>query len=291
MDAGLELVLAEALRLVNEGRAAMAVAHWQRLTAARPDRIDFLEQLMIALSQAGRNDEACAHYARIPKTPLLPSIEGFDEIYVQALLATGSPPAPLKRRPRMNELLRALQPTDTIDGAIAECGCFRGLSAFMLCSAIKARSAIFDGNGFHVFDSFQGLSDPMPEDDIADDTPNASVMRMMTRAGAFAATLEQVRGSLGAFPGIQFHPGWIPASFKGQAERRYRFVHVDVDLYDPTRDALEYFYPRLAPGGRIVSDDYSWPGARQALEEFARANAVELRTNDIGQALIVKRAA
>jgi hypothetical protein len=46
---------------------------------------------------------------------------------------------------------------------------------------------------------------------------------------------------------------------------------VDVDLFRPTRDALEFFYPRLVPEGTIVVDDYSWrnfPGARAGVDGF-----------------------
>ena len=47
------------------------------------------------------------------------------------------------------------------------------------------------------------------------------------------------------------------------AETRYRFVHIDVDIYEPTYACLEYFHPRMVEGGLIVIDDYgfpSWPG-------------------------------
>jgi predicted O-methyltransferase YrrM len=48
-------------------------------------------------------------------------------------------------------------------------------------------------------------------------------------------------------------------------------VHIDVDLYNPTKDSLEFFCPRLRPGGIIVCDDYgfsSCPGATAACNEF-----------------------
>src|SRR5688572_31529904 len=45
----------------------------------------------------------------------------------------------------------------------------------------------------------------------------------------------------------------------------------DVDVYQPTRDSLEYFYPRLVTGGILVCDDYGWPGARKAVDDFRPA--------------------
>ncbi len=32
--------------------------------------------------------------------------------------------------------------------------------------------------------------------------------------------------------------------------------------------AFRYFYPRLVPGGVIMSDDYNWPGAKKAIDAF-----------------------
>ena len=48
-------------------------------------------------------------------------------------------------------------------------------------------------------------------------------------------------------------------------------MHIDVDLYGPTHDSIEFFYPRLNKGGIIVCDDYmhnTCPGATKAIDEF-----------------------
>jgi len=66
-------------------------------------------------------------------------------------------------------------------------------------------------------------------------------------------------------------------------------VHIDVDLYEPTRAAFEFFHPRMAPGGVMVCDDYgfaSCPGARKAVDEYFEGKPdvpIELPS---GQALI-----
>jgi hypothetical protein len=132
------------------------------------------------------------------------------------------------------------------------------------------------------------LSEPTADDDIPDGWNNAEGLRQMSRRGYFAASLETVCANLREFPGIRFHPGWIPLTFKGVSEASYRFVHVDVDLYDPTLDAFAYFYPRLSPGGAIVSDDYSWPGARMAIDEFCAEHNLELHVTASKQAVIRK---
>jgi hypothetical protein len=42
------------------------------------------------------------------------------------------------------------------------------------------------------------------------------------------------------------------------------------------------------PGGTIVSDDFIWPGARKAIEEFCERNRLRLKTTPFDQAYLVK---
>jgi hypothetical protein len=109
-------------------------------------------------------------------------------------------------------------------------------------------------------------------------------------AGHFAASLDEVREALCAFPRIEYFPGWIPEAFPDEPGARYRFVHLDVDLFQPTRDSLEYFYPKLIPGGMIVCDDYGWPGARKAIDDFCARTGVTVQANVHLQACIVRSA-
>jgi hypothetical protein len=76
-------------------------------------------------------------------------------------------------------------------------------------------------------------------------------------------------------------------------DRRFKLVHIDVDLYQPTRDSVEFFYPRMVPGGVILCDDYGstrCPGARRAMDEFffekPEGPVVDLLN---GQGLAIKR--
>ena len=65
--------------------------------------------------------------------------------------------------------------------------------------------------------------------------------------------------------------GWIPSRFADVSAERFAFVHIDVDLYQPTRDSLTFFYERMLPGGIVLCDDYgfaSCPGALRAMDEF-----------------------
>ncbi len=212
--------------------------------------------------------------------------ERFDQTYVAALICTGSVLLPLARRLRLYVLMQLLQKTLPLSGLVAECGSFRGLSSYMLCSYMKEADPGFKGRGYRIFDSFAGLSDPGPEDAIARGNPDTRRLEVMSRRGGFAIDLGKVKNNLLEHPEIEYYPGWIPDAFPDEPKACYRFVHVDVDLYQPTLDSFEYFYPKLVPGGYIVSDDYNWPGARKAIETFVLRHRLKLRTTPTGQAYI-----
>jgi len=71
---------------------------------------------------------------------------------------------------------------------------------------------------------------------------------------------------------------------------RFSFVHLDVDLKSSTRACLEFFYPRMVPGGIILTHDYSYlAGVREAFAEFLEGRLerpVELASS---QAMLVRQ--
>ena len=48
-------------------------------------------------------------------------------------------------------------------------------------------------------------------------------------------------------------------------KRKFRFLHLDLDVYLPTLFCLEKFYNKLSKGGIILIDDFkTHPGATKA---------------------------
>ena len=90
--------------------------------------------------------------------------------------------------------------------------------------------------------------------------------------GQFDGTsLDAVRDYLSPFTQVAFHQGDVIAQLPTLAETTYRLVHVDTDLYLPTRACLDYFEPRLSRGGVIVLVDYEskrCDGVRAAVVEY-----------------------
>lgn len=220
----------------------------------------------------------------------------FNALYDAGLARSGSHPTRQtavvdKRRERFYNLLELFDQTAELPGEVVECGCWRGLGSWLLLSRQRERDPLYAGAGYHVVDSFEGLSEPQRSDRL----PASARLDEREFGGArgdFQADLAYVQRVLGEFPRVAYHRGWIPAVLGELPEARYRFVHVDVDLHDPTRGAIEYFYDRLVPAGLLVCDDYGslrWPGARKAVDEFCTSRKLRPLLLSTGQAALWRR--
>jgi len=273
-----------------ESFCSSVIASLPRTVETAPERAWAYEQIINLRIEDGRPARAPRVFKQYLGDCAPAADTAYDAMYQAGLNATGTGITPLLRRDRFFSLVQLFRKTLSLEGMVAECGCFRGLSSYLLCSTLQQADAVFDGRGYRIFDSFAGLSAPSQVDAIEGEGVQVGRLRHMTRAGNFAASLDKVKAALSQFPRIEYFPGWIPAAFPNEDGARYRFVHVDVDVYQPTRDSIEYFYPRLIPGGMIVCDDYNWPGARQAIEEVCARVGAEFATTPYTQAYIVRRA-
>lgn len=160
------------------------------------------------------------------------------------------------------DLLRDIAAHD-VAGEIVEFGVFRG-------DWLNHLYALMQGAGLQRqiwgFDSFQGLSAPSAE---CDDP--------FWKEGMFAAGLEEVRQRIRAEerPAFRLIPGYFAESLVGEAAGRLGPVclaRIDCDIYQPTRECLEYLRHRLAHGSVLVFDDWSHrldKGETRAFVEWA----------------------
>lgn len=159
-----------------------------------------------------------------------------------------------------------------VGGVMAEVGVFQGCSAKLISLGAKP-------DELHLFDTFDGL----PEPDGAE--------KKSMRRGHYAASLEAVKSYLSDQPNLVFHKGMFTGHDVSCADKRFSLVHLDVDLKEGTLACLEFFYPRMLPGGVIVSHDYSYlAGVHEAFDDFLAdkpERVVELPTS---QAMLIKAA-
>jgi O-methyltransferase len=166
-----------------------------------------------------------------------------------------------------------------IDGDVAECGVYKGASAYYLARHIVEFNL---AKKLCLFDSFEGLSVPADTDGDYWD------------AGALASSPDDVRCSLaplGHLECVELFKGWIPERFGEVSGRRFCFVHIDVDLHQPTLDSIAFFYPRMVLGGIILLDDYGFqqcPGATEAIDKFMADKPEPIVNLASGGAFIMK---
>ena len=150
----------------------------------------------------------------------------------------------------------------------------------------------YTGEGFHLIDSFKGFSRPQPEDFIPVKLgSNKAGSAPAFMEGDAAASFEQVQRVFRDFPDIGFHRGYIPDIFSRLPDTPWAFVHVDVDLHEPTLASLEYFYPRTVNGGVIICDDYGsklFPGARKAWDGYCEERNIPFVVLETGQSVLFK---
>lgn len=156
------------------------------------------------------------------------------------------------------EMLRVVK---SLEGDYAECGVYRGYSAEIIARGME-------GGTLWLFDSFCGHGDPGEFD-----------KREIHPKGRYCDTsVERVLEKLPL--GRAYRPvvGYIPDTFSAVNGEKFRFVHIDVDHYEPTKAACEFFKPRMVPGGIIRFDDYTsgdCPGARKAVDEIFESILLE----------------
>ncbi len=150
---------------------------------------------------------------------------------------------------------------DGIEGDFAELGVWRGNSA-----AVLAHFAAAAQRSLYLFDTFEGF-----------DSRDISKVDPSTQQDFGNTSMARLREVIG--PGwdvCRIAAGRFPDTVRPEHEvRKYAVVSVDCDLYQPMKAGIEFFYPRMPPGGLLLLHDYAnphWPGAKRAVDEFCAAS-------------------
>ena len=168
--------------------------------------------------------------------------------------------------------------TSELPGELVECGVFKGAS---LMRWIKFRSLLEHPFSRRVvaFDTFGAF----PEATYAPDSARRA--RFVEEGGDRSISRQDLQSLLqqqSLDQNVELVEGdilkTVPEYLERNAELRISLLHIDVDLYEPTRVCLEAFYPRVVRGGLVILDDYgAFPGANKAIEEFLGPLGVEIR--------------
>ena len=176
----------------------------------------------------------------------------------------------LKRFLALYEIFKLAMP---VKGSVVECGVFRG---FGVMSWAKLSAMLEPENltrRIYGFDSFEGF----PSTSRADDNPIAQPEAGALCADSYDELQEliieyDVDRFLGHIPKVHLVKGdvlkTIPAFVAEHRHLVVSLLFMDVDLFEPTKVALEHFVPRMPRGAVLAFDELDnpmWPGETLAL--------------------------
>ncbi len=154
-----------------------------------------------------------------------------------------------------------------VPGNIVECGVGRGRSFLYLSSL-----AFFENNKRHLFgfDSFEGFPEPKKEDNSFRNpkkgewsgTSTHDILNKLKTAGLSADYIKN---------NISLIKGFFDKTLSSYSAGPIALLHIDADLYDSYKCALETLYSKVSKGGLVLFDEYSteeWPGATKAVNDF-----------------------
>lgn len=135
--------------------------------------------------------------------------------------------------------------TDQIPGAIAEVGVHRGATSGLLHRHLPQRV-------LYLFDTFAGFPG---EDDARFRNTSIAIVKARLRDTC----------------NVEFRTGVFPETSAGLEGEKFSFILYDADKYEPAVAALEFFYPRLSPGGYFFLHDYNSPESNHAVRRATDA--------------------
>ncbi len=176
-----------------------------------------------------------------------------------------------------------------VQGSIVECGVRFGGGLFDFAQLSVILEPLNYQRKVIGFDTFEGIQEITKEDLTTDSTSKYA------QVGAFkipgiredlgeAIRLFDINRPIGHIPKIELVAGDINQTLEEYLARNSHTIvslmYLDLDLYKPTKTALELIVPRMPKGGAIVFDEVNhaeWPGETAALLEVLSLNSFRLR--------------
>ena len=161
-----------------------------------------------------------------------------------------------------------------MEGDLAEVGVYQGGSAKLICEVKRDKD-------LYLFDTFTGL----PE--VSEDDTHFGEKHWYENE--FSNTSEEaIKKLLSRYQNVHIMKGIFPESGKSIIEKKFCFVHLDVDLYKSTIESLRFFFPRMVKGGIILIHDFHSDGIQKAFKEFKNENEMRLIELTGSQAMVIK---
>jgi O-methyltransferase len=183
---------------------------------------------------------------------------------------------------RLYELWQLAAQVGHLEGDGIEVGCWRGGAGCLIAHRLGEG---VPGARMFLCDTFTGVVKAGDQDSVYrggehDDADSRGVDKLVRQLG-----LANVELLVGIFP---------EDTGAAVAERRFKFAHIDVDVYEGARDAFTWLFPRFVVGGIAAFDDYgssATDGIRSFIDRLQGHPDLAVVRNLNGQAVVIRRAA
>ena len=164
-----------------------------------------------------------------------------------------------------------------LPGCVLDLGVWKGTSLFTWSNLMETFVPFDRSRKVFGFDTFEGLQNFNKKDGKKDISAQKDI-------GGYLATEDEVQRLVEIHNSDNMIAGTkrvnlvvgdikdtIPKFLEENPGLRISLLHFDMDLYEPTKVALELLYDLVLPGGVVCFDEYGlvpWQGETEAVEEF-----------------------
>jgi len=172
-------------------------------------------------------------------------------------------------------------------GEVVECGVFKGNSLFrwvkfreLIENTFSRKIIAFDIFGEFPETEFEG--DKIKREQFITETSggvslNDEEIRELLEASSTDKNVELVKGDI-----LQTLKEYVSV----HANLKIALLHVDVDLYEATKETLEVLFPHVVRGGVVIFDDYgAFPGANKAIDDYFEGTDVRIKQLPLSNAI------
>lgn len=183
---------------------------------------------------------------------------------------------PIQGRIAFLEYFAKMAEEENKEGAVAEAGVYKGEFTQYINQYFPKRKC-------YLFDTFEGFE----QSDIDAEQDN-----MFGVAGHLNdVSIKSVFEKMPNKEQIEICKGYFPeTAMEKNIKEPFVFVSLDMNLYKPTYEGINYFYPRMTVGGVILIHDYfveEWPNVKKAVADYEKNMGINLVKIPIGDKISI----
>jgi hypothetical protein len=181
------------------------------------------------------------------------------------------------------------------NSSFSECGVADGFTSLVICKYLQLKKIAIPN--FYLFDSFQGLNTAqIPREETsywgesAEQRQRKYIESTYTDGWDESKVIERFK----VFPTVKIFKGFVPEILNENLEvldeKKFSFIHIDMNNSTPEVAAANFFITRVADSAIILLDDYAYHGygyQKIAMDRWAKENNQIIASLPTGQGLIV----